>query len=100
MRPNDEETGKALPPAHIRLRGTAEPWIGAAVLAVKDDARLCHLTLKRKITLAERALNHVVDGDKQPAWSSKTDRSLPGNHALTDAFRRMCRAIEAERAKA
>ncbi|WP_312688413.1 hypothetical protein [Brevundimonas nasdae] len=92
MRPKDEE-GRLLPQAHKRL-DDAPTLEQAAVFRMSDDGRLSFMPLKRKLAIARKAIDHVVDGDAEPkALFRKTD-----NTALTDAWRAACDAIREARA--
>jgi hypothetical protein len=63
-RPRDEN-GRALPAAWRRLPDAASLEM-AAVMAISADGRSCFLDHKRKLELARKAINHVVDGDAVP----------------------------------
>lgn len=64
MRPKDDE-GRLLPPPCKRLPDVPQLH-QAAVYALAQDARFAHLTMSRRTALADRAINHVVDGDAPP----------------------------------
>lgn len=65
-RPKGDD-GRALPAAHIRLP-RAEAAIGEIYMALCQDGTCAHLEAIKKIRLAEKAIDHVVDGGKPPAW--------------------------------
>ena len=85
MRARDEE-GRLLPPPHKRL-DNAHRLEQAAVFAISEDARCCHLTMARKLTLVRKAIDHVVDGDAIPKWVSAKDPDFPDNRVLFELFR-------------
>lgn len=84
MRPRDEQ-GLPLPPAHKRL--DMQPFRKAALFALAADPRACALPFARKISLIDRAANHVIDGDRAPAWVWAKDDSRPDNHFLPELWR-------------
>jgi len=63
-RPKDEH-GRALAQAWRRLP-EARALEMAGVTALAADGRLAHLDLKRKLAIARKAIDHVVDGDLPP----------------------------------
>lgn len=84
MRPRDEN-GLPLRPAHLRQDMTR--FYEAALFALSADSRACALPLHRKIALIDKAADHVIDGDKPPAWVWKKDDDRPNEHFLSDLWR-------------
>jgi hypothetical protein len=85
MRPRDED-GVLLPPPHVRLE-QAPDLRQAAVIAMSRDARACALTTARKVTIANKAIDHVVDGDAVPKWAFTKDEDRPDNHFQMDIWK-------------
>lgn len=83
MRPKDE-AGKVLPPAHKRL--DMRPYHEAAYRALADDPRAVALPRLRRLTLIDRAVDHVIDGDKPPKWIEARDHDRPGNKFLLEIW--------------
>lgn len=87
MRPRDDD-GNLLPPPHLRLPETPRLQ-QAALFALAEDPRACAIPVKRKLTLIDRAIDHVVDGDSEPGWIyGKTDAPPLDNTLLVDLWRR------------
>lgn len=95
MRPKDEN-GVSLPAAHLRLAETPR-LLEAALFAMAKDARASALPVKRKLALAERVIDHVVDGDATPKWVHAADPGDRNNHFLLDMWRLAEGAIAAAR---
>lgn len=94
MRPRDEDNN-LLPPPHLRLSET--PALQErALFAMATDPRGCALTVKRKLSLADKAIDHVVDGDAVPKWVHARDPDFPNNHFLLDLWRLAVDAIRKE----
>lgn len=83
-RPKDEN-GYLLPQAHKRIP-EADGAVQAGFFKLGSDNRLCHLTTKRKLAIARKAVDHVVDGDAAPKALFKKDTSRPDNHALAEGW--------------
>jgi hypothetical protein len=83
MRPKNE-WGFALPMAHRRL--DMAPFHEAALFAIDADPRSPALPYKRKIALIDKAVDHVIDGDKPPGWVFATDDMRPENRFLRDLW--------------
>jgi len=96
-RPKDER-GKLLPPPCHRLE-EADKLRAAAVLAISKDGRAAFLTTARKIALADRVINHVVDGDAVPKAIYAKDKDDPDNHFMVDVWRTAEKAIRSELAR-
>jgi len=95
-RPKDEH-GRALAQAWRRLP-EARALEMAGVTALAADGRLAHLDLKRKLAIARKAIDHVVDGDLPPPALFKADKTAPQNCALAEGWAACVRAvIEARR---
>jgi hypothetical protein len=97
-RPRDPETHALLPPPHRRV--DMMPYQQAALFKLAEDPRSCALPVKRKLALIDRAVDHVIDGDKPPAWVWKKDNARPGNTFLRDLWEvavRECRKVKAVR---
>lgn len=95
MRPKDDN-GISLPPAHIRLV-EAPKFLERALFAMAADSRAAALPAKRKLALAEKVIDHVVDGDAIPKWVHATDPGDRQNHFLLDLWRLSEAAIVAAR---
>ena len=95
MRPKDED-GKTLPPPHKRLENVEE-LEQAAVFAISQDGRSAALPLQRKLTMARKVIDHIVDGDKAPGWISKKDPDDPENRAMYELWMIAERAIREAR---
>ncbi len=63
-RPKDEN-GRPLPAAHIRLC-EADQLRQTAILAISEGSLSAHMTMRAKATLADAAIDHVVDGGGIP----------------------------------
>lgn len=85
MRAKDEG-GMTLPPPHKRLEN-AGALIQSAFFEISRDGRCAHLTTNKKLGLVRKAVDHVVDGDKMPAWVHKGDVERPDNHAMLEIWR-------------
>jgi hypothetical protein len=70
-----------------------------AVIAISQDARSCALTTARKVTIAHKAIDHVVDGDKVPKWVFSKDRDRPDNHFQHDIWTVAVAAVRQTRAE-
>jgi hypothetical protein len=90
-RPKDEN-GKALPQAWRRLP-EARALEFAGVTALAADGRLAHLDLKRKLVIARKAIDHVVDGDLPPPALFKADKASPANCALAEGWAACVQAV-------
>lgn len=88
-----DENGVALPAAHLRLNMV--PFQTKALFAMAEDSRAVALPVKRKLTLIDRAVDHVVDGGKVPAWVFTPDPEWPGNAFLPELWRTCVKAVEA-----
>jgi hypothetical protein len=95
-RPKDEK-GFPMDYAHKRLPEAAA-LVQAAVWAIKDDGRFSHLTISRKMALAQKAIDHVVDGGAVPKALFKRDKDHPENRAMGELWSIMVRTIVKERA--
>lgn len=91
MRPRDDR-GLPLPPPHVRLE-EAPRLEQAAVFAMSADGRAASLTMARKLTLARKAIDHVVDGDAIPKALFKADNDRPDNHFAIEVFRTAVAAV-------
>ena len=76
-RPKDA-AGKLLPPAHQRLKAGAIEE--AIYFRLCEDRRACHLPYVRKMRIARKAIDHVIDGDKEPGFifAKCSDGSIGG----------------------
>lgn len=90
-RPKDE-SGLPLPPAHQRLEN-AGAMLQAAVFALSADGRLCHLTMSRKLTIAQKAIDHVHDGAAEPKALFKKDPDHSDNAAMAEGWRACVMAV-------
>jgi hypothetical protein len=86
--------GDFMPPPHRRL-GMAQTLIFAAVKAISDDGRLSFLPVNRRQRIAERAVDHVVDGDAPPASVFCADKDRPSNKALAEVWQAAVEAVRA-----
>lgn len=92
-RPKDEN-GRVLPAAHKRIDGV-ERVEQAAVFTLSEDRRLCHLTMKRKLTIARKAIDVVVDGATEPKALFKKDPNNAGPPALAEGWSAVLAAVRA-----
>lgn len=95
MRPRDPDTKALLPPPHKRV--DMAPYQTAALFALARDPRASALPVGRKLAMIDKAVDHVIDGDKIPAWVQKTDDLRPENHFLAELWReavRACRQVQ------
>lgn len=96
-RPLDEK-GRALPAAHLRLDAEDVTRMESAVVfAFSLDGRATFLPLMRKLTLARKAIDHVIDGDAVPKALFKRDPDFPDNHCMGDLWRTACDAVRTTR---
>ena len=73
------------------------PFHKAALYAICADPRASALPVGRKLALIDRAVDHVVDGDKAPKWVWAKDVERPGNTFLYDLWViavRECRRVK------
>ena len=91
MRPKDDK-GVVQPPAHKRLDPVR--FHEAALIAMDEDPRSPALSMRRKLQLIDRAIDHVMDGDQPPTWIWKTDDSRPDERFLPDLWRLAVNACE------
>lgn len=84
MRPRDPETLALLPPPHKRVNMI--PFQEAALFAMSADRRSPALPVVRKLSMIDKAVDHVIDGDKCPAWVWKADDMRPDNKFLPDLW--------------
>src|SRR4051812_16516413 len=89
-RPRDEN-GVTLPMAHKRLNMT--PYHQAALFAMERDGRASALPFNRKIAMIDKAVDHVIDGEKAPAWVYAMDTDRPDNRFLHDMWRIATREV-------
>ena len=87
MRPRDPDTHDLLPPPHKRLGIEVGRYHEAALFAMEADPRSPALPVKRKLMMIDRAVDHVIDGDKPPEWVFRSDDTRPDNHFLRDLWR-------------
>lgn len=83
-RPRDPVTHYLLPPPHKRL--DMAPFQEAALFAMAADPRASALPVTRKLAMIDKAVDHIIDGDKPPAWVWKADDYRPENHFLRDLW--------------
>ena len=83
-RKRDPVTGKMQRPPHERFDMT--PFHAAALPVICADPRSPALPLKRKLVLIDRAVDHVIDGDKPPWWVFADDCMRPENRFLRDLW--------------
>lgn len=95
MRPKDED-GLPLPAAHIRLPEAGE-LRQAAYIALSGDGRSVIWTAPQKLAIADKAIDHVIDGDSIPKRFYATDPDQPSNHALIEMFQVAADAVRAAR---
>lgn len=81
-----DENGRPLPAACRRLPEAPALEL-AGVLAISADRRACFLGHKRKLELARKAINHVVDGDAVP-------KSVEGGGVVWDVWRAAVEAVK------
>jgi hypothetical protein len=94
MRPRGED-GLLLPMAHKRVN--MAPYQEAALFALAEDPRACALTVTRKLAIIDKAVGHVLDGDKTPKWAYGRDSSRPGDTFMLDMWTiavRACRQVK------
>ena len=91
-RPLDAD-GKPLRAAHERLPN-ADQLRTVALLEMAKDSRFSFLSLARKTTLANRAIDNVFDGTLPPAIIYKPDPTDPDNKAMASLWRAMTVAIQ------
>ena len=84
-----DDSGRPLPAAWRRL-SEAPALELAGVLAISADRRACFLDHKRKLELARKAINHVVDGDAVP-------KSVEGGGVVWDCWRAAVEAVKEKR---
>ena len=89
------EVGHLLPPPHKRLDMT--PFYVAAIPALDADPRSPALPFDRKRVLVDKAVDHVIDGDKPPAWVWVIDKDRPDNRFLGDMWRIAVKACQGVR---
>jgi hypothetical protein len=70
------------------------PYHEAGLFALDTDPRAPALSVKRKLQLIDRAVDHVIDGDKPPGWIWKKDDTRPDEHFFPDLWRLATRACE------
>ena len=79
--------------AHERLPN-ADQLRTVALLEMAKDSRFSFLSLARKTTLANRAIDNVFDGTLPPAIIYKPDPTDPDNKAMASLWRAMTVAIQ------
>lgn len=93
MRPKDKN-GVPLPAPHERL--TEAPMLRqAGALALATDSRSAMWNSSRRLSVLNKAVDHVVDGDSVPAWVFKKDRDRPDNRFLFELWNTAVAAIRA-----
>lgn len=88
-----DANGRPMKAAHERLPN-ADQLRTVAILTMAEDRRFSFLPLARKITLANRAIDHVYDGTLPPAVIYKPDPTDPDNKAMASLWRAMTVAIQ------
>lgn len=89
-RPKDEN-GVLLPQAHKRLK--MAPFHEAALFAMDEDPRSPALPIARKLVMIDKAVDHVIDGEKRPNWIAPTaDR--PNDPFLFDLWNIAVREVQ------
>jgi hypothetical protein len=58
------------------------------------DPRAPALPILRKLSMIDKAVDHIIDGDKPPWWVFKTDDLRPDNHFLRDLWGVAVKACE------
>jgi hypothetical protein len=84
MRPRDPVTLKPMPPPCQRF--DMLPFHEAALPAINADPRSPALPAARKLQMIDRAVNHVIDGDKPPLWVMKKNWDRPEDHFMKDLW--------------
>lgn len=95
MRPKDED-GMPLPAPHERL-AEAPALRQAGAFALARDSRSAMWNSARRLSVLNKAIDHVVDGDAVPAWVFKKDPDRPDDHCLLDLWNLAVGAIRAAR---
>lgn len=95
MRPKDEN-GLSLKSPSLRLGDRATMLRQAAILAMAKDPRSCCLTTERKVRIANKVINHVIDGDVIPKFVFAKDKDRPGNNFMFDLWRLAEDAVRSE----
>jgi hypothetical protein len=91
-RPKDDK-GVPLKAAHFRLNPV--PFHEAGLYAMDKDPRTPCLSMRRKLQIIDRAIDHVMDGDKPPAWIWSADMAdRQGATFLPDVWKAAVRACE------
>jgi hypothetical protein len=96
MRPRDPVTNALMPPAHKRLN--MAPFQEAALFRMAEDGRACALPVVRKLAMIDKAVDHVIDGDKPPKWIWETTEMRPKDKLLSDLWQvavRECKRVAA-----
>lgn len=83
-KPKDEH-GVPLKAAHKRLDPV--PYHEAALFAMDADTRSPALSMKRKLQIIDRAMDHVIDGAVAPAWIWKPNSDRMVDRFLPDMWR-------------
>ena len=91
-RPLDDR-GRPLPAAHERLPD-ADRLRAVALSTMAENGRFCFLTLARKVSIANRAIDHVYDGTLPPAAVYKPDPTDPDQKAMASLWRAVTLAIQ------
>ena len=93
MRAKDEG-GRLLSPPHARLQ-QAPQLRQAGALALATDSRSAIWNSTRRLTVLNKVIDHVVDGDKIPSWVFKKDDDRPDNRCLVEVWRIAEKAVRA-----
>lgn len=94
MRPRDED-GRPLQYAHLRLP-EAPMLRQAGALALATDSRSAMWETSRRITVLNKAIDCVVDGDATPKWVFGRDPDRPWDRTLLELWNLATDAIRAE----
>ena len=90
MRPKDDD-GLPLQAAHLRL-SEARMLRQAAYITISADRRACFMEAKRKLAIADKAIDHVFDGGAVPGFV------IPGDdHFLPEIWAAAVGAVSAVR---
>ena len=90
-RPKDSN-GIPMKAAHFRLN--CIPFHEAGLYAMDKDPRTPCLSMKKKLMLIDRAIDHVMDGDKPPKWIWNPDPDRPKERFLAELWKQVVIACE------
>src|ERR1700761_2706199 len=81
-----DASGVPLQCAHLRLEKEAPMLRQAAILAMAKDPRSCSLTTAKKVSIANKAIDHVIDGNSVPAFVFVKDLDRRDNRFVYDIW--------------